>query len=662
MVFYEMLSGRRAFEAATDVEAMNAILNEEPPDLPPEIPAPLQRIVGRCLEKEPERRFQSTEDLAFALRALSGESAGINPAPRVSRHRSRIWWITAAAVLILLTAAAVSLRQADLWWNNPLENARFEKLTDFKGVESNAAISADGKFVAFLSDRDGPLDVWVTQIGSGQFRNLTRGQITGLSTEVVANVGFSGDGSQVWFNAFDGNGSRDVWLVPTIGGAPRLFLPRGVHAAWSPNGSKVLFTEAGSGDPLFVADRDGHNPKRIFQDQPGYHVHYPTWSLDDRYIYFVRGVNFTREMDIWRIPAVGGNPERITRQQAWTVFPTFLGRRTLLYSTVAEDGSGPWLYAIDVDRRRPHRISLGVERYTSVSSASDGRRVVATVTNPVARLWRIPILRRPAQESEASTVELPNVRALGPRYGPDYFLYVGSRGGSQGIWKFEKGEAFELWKGHESGQISSPAVSADGQQIAFTMRRQGLGTLYAMSAGGTGVHTLSESLDASGVPCWSPDAKWIAVIADAGEGPRLFKVPVEGGPPVQLTNEPSWNPVWSPDGSLIVYAGPQVRSRVSLKAVRPDGKPVPLPRDSWILPMDERYRFLPGGQGLVVATGDFKTLQFFLLDLETFQERPLSNLKPGFTMRSFDVSPDGKYILFDRIADSSDIVLIEINR
>jgi hypothetical protein len=78
--------------------------------------------------------------------------------------------------------------------------------------------------------------------------------------------------------------------------------------------------------------------------------------------------------------------------------------------------------------------------------------------------------------------------------------------------------------------------------------------------------------------------------------------------------------------------------------------------------MGERYRFLPGGKGLVVAVGDFKTLQFFLLDLETFRARPLSNLKPGSYIRSFDVSPDGKYILFDRLRGDSDIVLIDLER
>jgi len=96
--------------------------------------------------------------------------------------------------------------------------------------------------------------------------------------------------------------------------------------------------------------------------------------------------------------------------------------------------------------------------------------------------------------------------------------------------------------------------------------------------------------------------------------------------------------------------------------VSPDGKPIQFPRELWVLPMDERYRFTPDGKGLVIMRGDWRMHQFFLLDLDTFSERPLSNLKAGALMRSFDISPDGKHILFDRLGEESDIVLIDLKR
>ena len=124
----------------------------------------------------------------------------------------------------------------------------------------------------------------------------------------------------------------------------------------------------------------------------------------------------------------------------------------------------------------PHRLSLGVEQYTSISAAADGRRLVAAVTRPSGRLWMLPILGRPAEEREAVQVDLMNVRAVNPRYARDGLLYLSSRGGGDGVWLFRDGLAIELWKGSETGQVSSVAVASDGA-LSFTRRRNGRGTL-----------------------------------------------------------------------------------------------------------------------------------------------------------------------------------------
>src|SRR5262249_39091340 len=160
----------------------------EPPDLSetdPKIPPVLARIVRRCLEKKPEQRFQSASDLSFALEALTSASSVVaresaaTPKPSVSRRR--LHWI---APFVALAAALVFvvryLDRSDYWWSNPLASARFTALTDFPGAEGEAAISRDGKFVSFLSDSDGPFDVWVGQIGTGRFNNLTNGQIADM--------------------------------------------------------------------------------------------------------------------------------------------------------------------------------------------------------------------------------------------------------------------------------------------------------------------------------------------------------------------------------------------------------------------------------------------------------------------------------------------------
>src|SRR4030095_16348611 len=137
----------------------------------------------------------------------------------------------------------------------------------------------------------------------------------------------------------------------------------------------------GDGDPIYVADANGNNPKRIFLDKPSDHNHYPTWSPDGRLIYFARGVPL-QDMDFWRIPSAGGAAERLTHHRSVVAYPTFIDERTLLY-TATRPGGRMGLYAMEVERRIPHAVSSGVEQYVSIAGSADGRRLVATVANPI---------------------------------------------------------------------------------------------------------------------------------------------------------------------------------------------------------------------------------------------------------------------------------------
>ena len=543
VTLYEALAGQRPFGGASDVELFKAILHAPPPplsNLRADLPHEVRFIVEKAIEKEPSDRYQSARELVIDLkkaqRARSSDAIQAVPAarPRTSK------WLGIAIAAAMLAALVVGWfwSRPEAAFENPLANAYFNRLSDFDGNEVDAAVSADGKFVLFLSDRDGQFDAWVTQVGTGQFVNLTKGRIADLNYEVVRSAGFSADGSQVWVRVGDGKGGERVAVIPTMGGgAPRPFLANAIMAAWSADGTRVLYHDPSAGDPIFISDRSGGNPRQIYVSPAGIHNHDPAWSPDGRFVYFLRGITNPYEMDVWRVPASGGTPERLTRHNGRVASPALVDNRTLIYSAAADDGSGPWLYAMDVERRVPRRVTLGVEHYLSVTATRDGRRLAATVSNPTGSLWAVPIADRVVDEPAARRVDLPTVRAVSPRYGPDYFLYASISSTGNGLWKYKDGVAVELWRAEEGGLLSTPAVSADGAHIAFTLRKTGRGALYIMDSNGTGLRTLADALDVRGTVSWAPDGRWIAVTADEGQGNRLFKVPLEGGPPIRLVDE-----------------------------------------------------------------------------------------------------------------------------
>ncbi|MGA9307988.1 MAG: protein kinase [Candidatus Sulfotelmatobacter sp.] len=666
-VLYEMLTGKRAFKRETSAETMTAILREEPQALndtgwqgPPE----LQRILARCLEKNVTRRFQSASDLGFAVESLSGTSTGTRTgaptgtptAKGVSQPEStRAWlpWVIAAALLV--GTAVWEIARPVAAPANPLEKARFSRVTDFESVD--AAISADGKFVAFVSDHDGPFDVWLTQVGTGRLINLTKGN-AGPLPGPLRNVGFSGDGSEIWIGG--GDVGLRLRLMPLTGGTPRSFLgEKTANLAWSPDGERIVYHTFGNGDPMFVADRTGANARQIFGDQPGIHNHYPTWSPDGRWIYFVHGTPATREMDLWRIDPDGRNPERLTQRNTDIAYPTPSGKNTVFYVARDGDGSGPWLWAFDLKRRDSRRVSIGLEQYTSVQASADGRKLVATISNPVAGLWTVPILDRVADEHDVKPFTVPTERALAPRFGGSSLFYLSSLGTGDGLWRFRDGQAAEIWKGADGALTETPAVSPDGGRVAIVLRRNGKPQLHVLSSDGAELQPIAEGIGVQGTSCWSPDAKWIVTGGSDATGPGLFKIPLEGGSPVRLVAGQALNPVWSPDGNLIVYAGTNVSTFAPLLAVRPDGTSVELPHIS-LRRLGEHVRFSPDGKSLIYMQGLLASQDFWLLDLASMKSHPLTSLQNRATMRTFDVTSDGKQIVFDRLRENSQVVMIEL--
>jgi hypothetical protein len=295
--------------------------------------------------------------------------------------------VGAAVAIILVAASAWYASQSDYFWKSPLADAKFMRLSEFGGTEQSATISRDGKFVAFLAHRDGQTDVWVGEAGSGSYRNLTQGAVPELVNPSIRTLGFSADSSLVliWNRQKDGSQPGDVSLlsVPVGGGPLTPFLRDAAEVDWSHDGKRLAYHTTAPGDPIFIRQSgklEVAEERQIYAAPSGEHCHFPLWSPDDAYIYFVRGVP-AGAWDVWRIRPSGAGLERITNHNSHVTFPVMLDRQTLAYLATDADGSGPWMYVIDVERRRPHRINSGLESYTSLAASADGRRLVAAIAN-----------------------------------------------------------------------------------------------------------------------------------------------------------------------------------------------------------------------------------------------------------------------------------------
>ena len=377
-------------------------------------------------------------------------------------------------------------------------------------------------------------------------------------------------------------------------------------------------------------------------------------------IYFVQGT-LPDKLDIWRIPATGGTPERITSHNGRVIYPVLLGRRTLMYLASDPDGSGPWLYSMDVERRIPHRLTSGLDRYTSLAASADGQRLVATLASPKRTLWRLRIADSPTGVSAAVPIPLTTGTGFSPRLGPNYLLYVSGTGTTESIWKVANETNTELWSGQGAQIFGGPAISPDGGLLRSRSRQGGQTLLYVMQADGSNARIVTDSLDLAGLS--GMGARWAVHHFGGGRSRHSASLPraARGHSPTRFVQEYSLDPAWAPDGRFVVYSGPDIGTTFSVKAVTAEAAVHPLP--SLTLTRGARHvAFLPGGRGLVLLRGEIQHKNLWLVDLETGAERQLTNLPPDFDIRDFDISPDGRDVVLERSQERSDVVLMDLPR
>ena len=152
----------------------------------------------------------------------------------------------------------------------------------------------------------------------------------------------------------------------------------------------------------------------------------------------------------------------------------------------------------DTESRMSRRISSGLEIYTSVAASADGRRLAVTVSNPTANLWSFPIGDKIVEEKDVKPYPLPGVRAFAPRFGGASLFYLSSHGGGDGLWRFENGQATEVWRGADGALLEPPAASFDGRRVAIILRKQGKRDAECDLAEGGDARPLAPAIEITG--------------------------------------------------------------------------------------------------------------------------------------------------------------------
>ncbi len=588
-----------------------------------------------------------------------------SPAETATPDRSR--WLTLASIAggALIVALVVWLwprTGTDSPLLNPLDRAQFQMVTDFDGTEQAAAVSRDGRMVAFTSDRDGPIDVWITQIGTGQFHNLTRGRVKQLVNPSVRTLGFTPDGSTVtfWARGVEGASNEEIgiWSIPMLGGQPKPYLEGVAEFEWSRDGDRIAYHTPGPGDPTFVSDSVARTQLApIFAAAAGLHAHFPSWSPDGAYLYFVQG-SVPDAMDIWRMTPQGKDVEQITRHNSVVSHPVLLNDTTLLYLAGVGDGNGSRLHSIDLRDRVPRLLGTSLDRYTSLAASGDGRRIVAARANPKTTLWRLPIANTGAPPDAMQRVSLPTGRGFAPRLGAGFLLYVSDKGQGDALWKLTDEAPVELWNTPGARIFGGPELSADGRRVAFSVEVDGKTLLYVMNADGTDARVVTDSVGLTGAPAWAPDGQSLVSGATINGSAQLVRIALDGRV-VPVIREIAIDPVWSPSGDFVVYSAADVGTEFPMKATTAAGDPYPVPA-LMLTRGGRRLRFADNGRSLLTMRGDIRHKDLWMVDLATGKERQLTRLPAAFNIRDFDVSADGHELLLERVEEHSDVVLIEL--
>lgn len=591
-ILYEMLRGKRTFQRATEADTISAILNEEPPpiaDFAPDMPPALERLIRRCLEKNPEQRFHSASDLAFALEALSGPSAtGEYPIQRSSSPVGSRAWMGASLLLVAAVAMLVYVL---------MRPPAVPKIGDY------IQLTHDGQPKSLIGTDGSRLYVGLGGGASASFSShgiaqmATSGgdpqKLSMLPSADMVPVALSHDGAE--FLAVDGQGAPPkgpLWRIPTLGNSPRrLGNAVAETATLSPDGNILAYTNLGD---LFLAKADGSEPRKVLSVKGD--IQHVTWSPDGSRLRLDSSetVGTVGQQIMWEVAADGSGLHRLL--EGWHTPP--------------DECCGRW--------------------------TPDGKFFVF---ESQGQIWVLPqaTFFHPHPSASALTSSPMTLSSPLPSKDGKKLFLVGRTYRGELMQYDSHSRQFSPFLAGISAEFID--FSKDGQWVTYVSYPEG--TLWRSKTDGSERMQLTYPPMSPVLPRWSPDGKTILFFEfalGADKPARIYEVPPGGGSPQLLLPEDhsqQLDPNWSPDGTKIIFANESNDPSSAIHILDlTTHKVTDVPGSSGLY----SARWSPDNRHISAFSGDSKTLLLF-----DVQSQKWTTLATG-SLSWLNWSHDGKYI------------------
>jgi Tol biopolymer transport system component len=685
-----MLSGARPFMSDTAADTLSAILVSDPPD--PMIgrggiSPGLQRILRHCLEKLPERRFQSVTDAAFALEAATVTTDSPGAAAQAPDRRVR-WTaplvLTATAVVAALIGATAAMR-----WTarrgtpapaDPVSLVEVARLTHDVGFSDWPSWSPDGTVFAFSSNRSGNFEVYVRRVEGGQDVNITNDPADDVQPT------FSPDGTSIAFVSTRSSRTRliktgsadavfefrtyggDIWVTPALGGRARRVAEDGNFPVWRPDGRVIAYVSGPeSHRAILEVPAEGGEQKPLLPSAGStWEITRLRYSPDGRWLTFE-----TTDRKVLALSTVGGTPQELLRGHSHAWDPT--GQR--MYYLNAEPAGGTRLLSGDIHvspgklSATPSPVALVTGFLQDLAVSSDGRRVLASEVQESLNLTRLPLAPGGGgpwgPEEELSTSG--QVRDGFPSVSPDgrRILLASNRLGEQQLWTLDlESRGWDRLQGSKGCSIYQASWAPDGGHVAASCYwPDGTFSVLLIALDGSKTHEVVSHKPALGFgsnACeFSPHDHGRSLLYSYVKDRfnQLFILDVPSGRERQLTTSRSdkYDGQWSPDGNWVVFPSNAGGSLQVWKVSAQGGE------ERKLTSGEERMRhafYSPEGRWIYVQPSH---RNIYRLPAEGGQLRPVTNFpESGLFIEEPTISPDGRFLVYSRSRGGSSLWLLTL--